>query len=127
MEFSPTSSPDPAQRRVATRAGFGDEWEKTHISWKQCEMHFLPCYITYFAQKPDLQQQTDSSCHFEYIWYPRITFSRLLDMNIYLAPRGGCEVLFSPCLSVRPSVQYFGILFLGYQKRYRSEIYTGYL
>ena len=28
------------------------------------------------------------------------------------------------CLCVRPI---FGILFLGYQKRYRSEIYTGYL
>ena len=56
----------------------------------------------------------------------------------YLAPGGGCEVLFSPglsvclsvcvcvcvCLCVRPI---FGILFLGYQKRYRSEIYIGYL
>ena len=35
-----------------------------------------------------------------------------------LAPGGGCEVLFSPCLSVcvyvRVSGQYFGILFLGY-------------
>ena len=61
----------------------------------------------------------------------------------YLAPGGGCEVLFSPGLSVCLSVcvcvclsvclcicvsgQYFGILFLGYLKRYRSEIYTGYL
>ena len=27
MEFSPTSSPYPAQSRVAARAGFGDEWE----------------------------------------------------------------------------------------------------
>ena len=34
MEFSPTSSPYPAQSRVAARAGFGDEWEKTHLSWK---------------------------------------------------------------------------------------------
>ena len=56
----------------------------------------------------------------------------------YLAPGGGCEVLFSPGLSVCVSVcvcvcvsvcpaDIFGILFLGYQKRYRSEIYTGYL
>ena len=59
-------------------------------------------------------------------------------IHIYLAPGGGCEVLFSPCLSVCLSVclcvcvcacvracvcacvracvsgQYFGILFLGY-------------
>ena len=34
MEFSPTSSPYPAQSRVAARAGYGDEWEKTHLSWK---------------------------------------------------------------------------------------------
>ena len=34
MEFSPTSSPYPAQSRVAARAGFGDEWEKTQLSWK---------------------------------------------------------------------------------------------
>ena len=55
----------------------------------------------------------------------------------YLAPGGGCEVLFSPglsvcvcvcvCVSVCVSGQYFGILFLGYSKRYRSEIYAGYL
>ena len=37
----------------------------------------------------------------------------------YLAPGGGCEVLFSPGLSVCVAVcvsvcQYFGILFLGY-------------
>ena len=42
----------------------------------------------------------------------------------YLAPGGGCEVLFSPglsvclcvcvCLCVYVSGQYFGILFLGY-------------
>ena len=45
-------------------------------------------------------------------------------VDIYLAPGGGCEVLFSPCLSVCVSVcvclsvcvsgQYFGILFIGY-------------
>ena len=29
MEFSPTSSQYPAQNRVAARAGFCDEWEKT--------------------------------------------------------------------------------------------------
>ena len=53
----------------------------------------------------------------------------------YLAPGGGCEVLFSPGLSVYLSVcvcicvsgQYFDILFLGFWKRYRSEIDTGYL
>ena len=28
------SSPYPAQSRAAARAGFGDNWEKTHISWK---------------------------------------------------------------------------------------------
>ena len=33
MEFSPTSSPYPAQSRYAARAGFGDKWEKTHLSW----------------------------------------------------------------------------------------------
>ena len=32
MEFSSTCSPYPAQSRVAARAGFGDEWEKTHLS-----------------------------------------------------------------------------------------------
>ena len=44
----------------------------------------------------------------------------------YLAPGEGCEVLFSPGLSVCLSVclcvsgQYFDILLLGYEKRYRS-------
>ena len=33
----------------------------------------------------------------------------------------------SLCVCVCVSGQYFGILFLGYQKRYRSEIYAGYL
>ena len=32
IEFSPMSSPYPAQSCVAARAGFGDEWEKTHLS-----------------------------------------------------------------------------------------------
>ena len=57
----------------------------------------------------------------------------LSDHYLLLRPGGGCEVLFSPCLSVCLSVcvcvsgQYYGILFLGYLKRYRSEIDTGYL
>ena len=42
MEFSPTSSPYPAQSRVAARAGFGDEWEKTHLSWKTMWNAFSP-------------------------------------------------------------------------------------
>ena len=42
MEFSPTSSPYPAQSRVAARAGFGDEWEKTHLSWKSMWNAFSP-------------------------------------------------------------------------------------
>ena len=53
----------------------------------------------------------------------------------YLAPGGGCEVLFSPGLSVCVSVcvclcvsgQYFCILFSRLLERYRSEIHTGYL
>ena len=43
-------------------------------------------------------------------------------MYIYLAPGGGCEVLFSPglsvclcvCLCICVTGQYFDILFLGY-------------
>ena len=42
MEFSPTSSPYPAQSCVAVRAGFGDEWEKTHLSWKTMWNAFSP-------------------------------------------------------------------------------------
>ena len=34
--------------------------------------------------------------------------------DIYLAPGGGCDVLFWPCLSVCLSGKYFGISFLGY-------------
>ena len=42
MEFSPMSSPYPAQSRVPARAGFGDEWEKTHLSWKTMWNAFSP-------------------------------------------------------------------------------------
>ena len=42
VEFSPTSSPYPAQSRVAARAGFGDEWQKTHLSWKTMWNAFSP-------------------------------------------------------------------------------------
>ena len=48
MEFSPTSSPYPAQSSVAVKARFGDEWEKTHLKWKT---------ITYLPKQTDLQQQ----------------------------------------------------------------------
>ena len=68
MEFSPTSSPYPAQSRVAARAGFGDEWEKTP---SLLENH-VKCIFSHAAslilpkQTDFQQQQTDSSCHFEY-------------------------------------------------------------
>ena len=49
-------------------------------------------------------------------------FINLAKQGYYLAPGGGCEVLFSPglsvclsvCVSVCVSGQYFGILFLSY-------------
>ena len=41
-------------------------------------------------------------------------------------PRKGLRgIVFTQSVCV--SDQYFGILFLGYMKRYRSEIHTGYL
>ena len=51
----------------------------------------------------------------------------------YLAPEGAASYSFHPVLSVCVFVclcvsgQYFGIVFLGYWKRYRSETYTGYV
>ena len=64
----------------------------------------------------------------------------LVEIDIYLAPGGVARYCFHQvclsvclcvcvCLSVCVCVsgQYFGILFLGYWKRYRSEIYAGYL
>ena len=76
MEFSPTSSPYPAQSRVAARIGFDDECEKTHLSWKPCEMHFLPCYITYFAQTNRFITTNWQQLTF-WIMVSTITFSRL--------------------------------------------------
>ena len=68
---------------------------------------------------------------------PSLIALLILVYNVYyLAPGGGCEVLFSPGLSVCLSVcvcicvsgQYFDILFLGYYSATRrSEIDTGYL
>ena len=58
-----------------------------------------------------------------------------VDLFITSPPEGVARYCFHPvCLSVCLSVcvcvcvsgRYFGILFLGYQKRYRSKIYTGY-
>ena len=68
MEFSPTSSSYPAQSHVAARAGFGDEWEKTHLSWEN-HMKCISSNATslILPKQTDLQpQQTDSSCHFTY-------------------------------------------------------------
>ena len=67
--------------------------------------------------------------------------SPVYDIRIYyLAPEGVARYCFHPvclcvcvcvcvsvCVCICVSGQYFGILLLGYQKRYRSEICTGYL
>ena len=67
MGFSPTSSPYPAQSRVAARARFGDELEKTP-SLLENHVKFIFSHATslIFPKQTDLQQQqTDSSCHVE--------------------------------------------------------------
>ena len=67
MEFSPTSSQYPAQSRVAARAGFGDEWEKTMRNafspMLRCVTKMLPIIIRrciYWCKSGDMEVQSIS-------------------------------------------------------------------
>ena len=92
------------------------------------------CYNNCLRRLMNIPKLCSASHMFVYLNVP--SFAEILRRNIYsfimrlnnsyLAPGGGCEVLFSPGLSVCLSVcvcvclcicvsgQYFGILFLGY-------------
>ena len=84
-----------------------------------CSLSFIHGFL------PARRRKTDYIINMALLPRPRrglrgIVFTRSVCLSVCLSV---C-VCVCVCLCVRPI---FGILFLGYQKRYRSEIYTGYL
>ena len=96
-EFSPpTSSPyPPAQNRVAARAGFGDEWEKTHLSWKtmwnafspmlRCVDKMLPIIIRrciYWGGEWWQSGEMEISPTCSYHWQHSLTWEKLASLSV---------------------------------------------
>ena len=131
--------------------GFDDYYTPVRCRWILPTSRVVPLTVWYTSLFP--VSEAVSRCSLPYklclatngIYLFQYTLHKILLIYIciyvifhYLAPGGRCEVLFSPvvcrsvclsvCVCVCVSGQYFGtcILFLGYYKRYRSEMYTGY-